>query len=177
MLTFVPVSVPLPPDAIEIYQSQVTDKTNLKAVLMREVRSRVGQQLPSNIRGEMLEGNSAVEPILIPLTPSLYKEVEGLALDRGLGVGEIVAHILTPRELPSNSSGEMLEGNLEPEAKLPIGYLAEKIIKGRKYYYWRYYKKSGRRADLYLSPNRDTAIAMAWRMGIPEDANPKFKKR
>jgi hypothetical protein len=63
------------------------------------------------------------------------------------------------------------------EIPLPIGCLWGKTIGKGTYWYWRYYTRSGNRADVYMHKNRDRALAKARSIGIPEDANPKHRNR
>ncbi len=52
----------------------------------------------------------------------------------------------------------------------PIGCLEQKVIKSKKYWYWRYYTATGVKRSLYLSVDYHKAIAKAKAMGVPKDA-------
>lgn len=65
----------------------------------------------------------------------------------------------------------------EEDIKLPIGCLKFRRINNNSYWYWRYYKRDGHRADIFIHKCRGAAIAKVKAMGIPDDANPKYKNR
>lgn len=54
--------------------------------------------------------------------------------------------------------------------RLPVGFLEQKVIKSKKYWYWRYYTVTGIKRSLYLSVDYHKAIAKAKAMGVPKDA-------
>jgi hypothetical protein len=51
-----------------------------------------------------------------------------------------------------------------------VGCLEQKVIKSKKYWYWRYYTAKGIKRSLYLSIDYHKAIAKAKAMGVPKDA-------
>jgi hypothetical protein len=118
------------------------------------------------------------------LEPKLGGKVSGgEGLEPKLGGKVSGGEGLEPKLGGKVSGGEGLKQKLggkvgdEEEIELPIGHLKSCKKWDRTYYYWRYYTRSGKRADLYMGSDRDRAIAKALQVGVPEDANPFYVHR
>jgi hypothetical protein len=105
----------------------------------------------------------------------VYAKLAELAIIADLSIGETCAGLIC----------DTFEwDNLEPKPCVPceiialeIGCLRRKQIGNHSYWYWRYYTMSGKKTDIYLHKQLDRALAMAKSRGIPDDANPKHRRR
>ena len=101
--------------------------------------------------------------------PQLFKQIKQLSLDLGLPIETLIdcLAVLPPK---LNLGGKT-------EIRLLVGHLYQKTINDRLYWYWRYYTRDGKKADDYMGKHRDRALARAREVGIPPNANPRYKRK
>lgn len=173
------------PVTAAILDMVVLPRSTFGVVVARELRLAL-ELLPDKLTPQL-----SIEPLdcihHFWIEPDDYRSIEGIVDRSSLNISGAIDWVLRtalisvlPDKLTSEATVEAenlnLSGN-DDDVILEIGHFRTKHRKSGKYYYWQYYLKCGKKHDLYLGTSRDKAIAKARAIGIPPDANPKYRRR
>jgi hypothetical protein len=112
-----------------------------------------------------------MSPIQLSLLPEPALSCEPIgdwAFDDELGTEEIPVPNRQNPELGTKNNQTFSVPN--SDLLLPIGCLEQKVIKSKKYWYWRYYDTKGHKRSRYSSSDYNKAITKARSIGVPDDA-------
>lgn len=177
-----------------ILSAKISKHSTLSTLIVSQLKDILGNY--DNIKPELIDKYSIflkeiecklIHKYSVFLPANLCESLTKLSISLGVSTEVTINWLLLlpvsdsepaeNNELPPNCTESQLGGNSDIEIPLEAGYLRLKIIKNQRYWYWRYYTKQGKRADIYMGTDHDRALSKAKQIGIPEDANSKHKRR